>query len=121
MLDLTIEAVCDRFDLGNENEHECLLSFLRILIKHSGARLSPFSLQRMFRALHFLSIMYSTKSDWIINGLSMPCNNPSNENISPFKVIKQLTWDIVAHVEYVESIIIIILIILIIIFNIIHH
>ena len=38
MIDLTIEAVCDRFDIAMDDENESLLQFVRILIKHSGAR-----------------------------------------------------------------------------------
>jgi hypothetical protein len=38
MMDLTIEAVCDRFDNAIDAEFDSLLQFMRILIKYSGAR-----------------------------------------------------------------------------------
>lgn len=64
-------------------------------------RLSPISLQRMHRAISFVCNVHSTRRDWINAGLGMPCNDPLAE-LSPYKVLKQLIWDIVAHVETVE-------------------
>lgn len=101
MLDLTIESVCDRFDLSAEGDHDTLLQFLKICIKHSAARLSPISLQRMFRAISYLCCCYSTRSTWLIKGLPMPLSEPGMD-ISPFKVLKELVWDTVAQVETVE-------------------
>lgn len=101
MLDVTIEAVCDRFDLSPESDHNKLLEFLRIIIKHSGARLASFSLQRMFKAISYVCSIQATKANWIHQGASMPCNDPSLE-ITPFRVLKQLVWDTVAQVETAE-------------------
>eukprot|EP01031_Cornospumella_fuschlensis_P008431 gene8431-10391_t len=101
MLDLTIESVCDRFDLSSEGDHDSILQFLRICIKHSAARLSPISLQKMFRAISYLCNAYSTKSAWLAHGLSMPASDSGND-ISPFKVLKELIWDTVAQVETVD-------------------
>lgn len=61
MLDITVEAVCDRFDFCIERESDHILSFLKILIKHSGGRLSSLSLQRIFRTLSFQCAYYSTR------------------------------------------------------------
>jgi hypothetical protein len=101
MLDLTIEAVSDRFDLSPETEHNKLLEFLKIIIKHSGARLAPFSLQRIFKSVSYVCTIQATKSNWVTSGLAMPCNDP-NQEITPFRVLKQLLWDTVAQVETVE-------------------
>eukprot|EP00981_Chlorochromonas_danica_P004234 scaffold857_cov152-Ochromonas_danica.AAC.17 len=101
MLDLTIESVCDRFDLSAEGDHDTLLQFLKICIKHSAARLSPLSLQRMFRAISYLCNSYSTKSAWLINNMPMPLSEPGMD-ISPFRVLRELIWDTVAQVETVE-------------------
>lgn len=101
MLDLTIEVICDRFDLSTHDEHIQLLHFLRLIIKHSGGCISPLSLQRMYRTINFICSCYSTKTDWIAEGMAMPCNDPGMD-ITPFKVLKQLIWDTVAQVEQVE-------------------
>jgi hypothetical protein len=101
MLDLTIEAVCDRFDLSPETDQNKLLEFLRIIIKHSGARLAAFSLQRMYKAISYISTIQATKSNWITNGWNMPCSDPLSD-VTPFRVLKQLIWDTVAQVETTE-------------------
>ena len=46
LLDLTIEAVCDRVDHCLDTEHDTILQFFRELIKHSNGRLSFQSHQR---------------------------------------------------------------------------
>jgi hypothetical protein len=101
MFDVTIEVVCDHFDQAIELEHERILLFLRTAIKHSGATMSPFTLQRMFRTLTHICNCYSTKSNWIQLGYSMPCNDPMKD-ITPFKVFKHLIWDMVAQTEKQE-------------------
>jgi hypothetical protein len=55
----------------------------------------------MHRAINFVCNIQSTRAEWIAAGLAMPCNDPLVE-LSPFKVLKQLIWDIVAHVETAE-------------------
>lgn len=101
MLDLSIEAACDRFDSAPENEHAPILHFLKIVIKHSGAKLSGLSVQKVFRTLNYLCNCYATKSDWITGGMHMPCNDPSQE-VTPYKVLKQLVCDAVAQAETVD-------------------
>lgn len=101
MLDITIESVCDRFDLGTEAEHPVLLNFLKTAIKHSGARLSSVSLQRMFRAIMFLCNLQSAKPNWMADNLSMPCNDFGQE-MTPYRIMKTLIWDIVSQVETVD-------------------
>lgn len=101
MLDLTIESVCDRFDLSPESDHNKILEFLRIIIRHSGARLAPFSLQRMFKAISYVCNIQATKPNWIQSGQYMPCNDPNSE-ITPFRVLKQLVCDTAAQVENAE-------------------
>lgn len=101
MLDLAIETACDRFDFSPEADHVQILTFLRIVIKHSGAKLSGVSVQKLFRTINYLCNCYATKSDWIVNGHNMPCNDPS-QDITPYRVLKQLVCDAVAQAETVE-------------------
>eukprot|EP01038_Epipyxis_sp_PR26KG_P012843 gene12843-17217_t len=100
MIDLTVEAVCDRLDLAIDSEHNTVLHLLKVIIRYSGAKLSMPSLQKLFRSISFLCSSYSTKSGWIIAGLGMPCNDPGAD-ITPFKVFKQLISDTVSQVESV--------------------
>lgn len=103
MLDLAIESVCDRFDLAIEAEYPTLLNFLKVSVKHSGARLSSISLQRMFRAILFLCNLQSAKPTWMSENFTMPCNDPGVE-MTPYKILKTLIWDIVSQVETVNII-----------------
>jgi hypothetical protein len=73
MLDLTIEAVCDRVDAFMEHEHQAILQFFRVLVKHSAGKLSVQSQQKLFRCLSFLYSSYSSKSSWMQQGLPHPC------------------------------------------------
>ena len=98
MFDLTIEVICDRFDLAAESEHERIMTFLKTAIKHSAAKMSPPSLQRMFRTISHICNCYSTKSGWMTSGYQMPCNDPG-QDVTPFKVLKHFVWDMVAQSE----------------------
>lgn len=98
MLDVTIEAMCDRVDMCKEAEYPRILTFLQALIKHSGGRLSPSSLQRVFRTLSFLIHMSATRSSWMRDNLPMPLESDTGD-INAFKVLRDLVWAVVAQVE----------------------
>ena len=98
ILDLTIEAVCDRVDSFLENEHQSILHFFRVLVKHSSGRLSVHSQQKLFRCLSFLYSSYSSKSSWMASGLPHPCADGGGDLLA-LKVFKELTWATVAQVE----------------------
>lgn len=98
ILDLTIEAVCDRVDSFLENEHQSILHFFRVLVKHSSGRLSVASQQKLFRCLSFLYSSYSSKSSWMASGLPHPCAEGGGDLLA-LKVFKELTWATVAQVE----------------------
>ena len=101
ILDLTIEAVCDRVDSFMENEHQNILQFFRVLVKHSSGRLSVHSQQKLFRCLSFLYSSYSSKSSWMASGLPHPCAEGGGDLLA-LKVFKELTWATVAQVETVD-------------------
>ena len=101
MLDLTIEAVCDRVDSFMEHEHQAILQFFRVLVQHSCGRLSVHSQQKLFRCLSFLYSSYSSKSSWMAVGLPHPCADGGGDLLA-LKVFKELTWATVAQVETVD-------------------
>ena len=101
ILDLTIEAVCDRVDSFLEHEHQAILQFFRVLVKHSSGRLSVHSQQKLFRCLSFLYSSYSSKSSWMAAGLPHPCADGGGDLLA-LKVFKELTWATVAQVETVD-------------------
>lgn len=101
ILDLTIEAVCDRVDTFMEHEHQAILQFFKVLVKHSSGRLSVHSQQKLFRCLSFLYSSYSSKSSWMAAGLPHPCADGGGDLLA-LKVFKELTWATVAQVETVD-------------------
>lgn len=103
MLDLTVEAVCDRFELTSEFHHVVVLHFLKDLIKMAGGNLSSMSTQRIFKGLTFLCSSYSTKRGWLSSGVDMPCEDYSICDITPFEVLREFVNDIVSHSETVDT------------------
>jgi hypothetical protein len=101
MLDLTIEAVCDRVDSFLEHEHQAILQFFRVLVKHSSGRLTAQSQQKIFRCLAFLCSSYSSRTSWMAAGAPHPCAEGGGDLLS-LKVFKELTWATVAQVETVD-------------------
>ena len=101
MLDVTVEAVCDRVELCRESEFPKVLTFLQVLVKHSGGRLSPVSLQRVFKALTFMLHMSATRTAWMKDGLQMPLETDTGD-VNAFKVLRDLVWAVVAQVETIE-------------------
>lgn len=102
LLDVTIEAVCDRVELCVDAGFDAVLEFLQVLIKHSRGRLTPMSLQRVFRALSFLLNSFSTRSTWMKEGLPMPLDNDEGGQVNAYKVLRDLVWSVVAQVETVD-------------------
>jgi len=101
MLDVTVEAVCDRVELCRESDFPKVLTFLQVLVKHSGGRLSPVSLQRVFKALTFMLHMCATRTAWMKDGLLMPLETDTGD-VNAFKVLRDLVWAVVAQVETIE-------------------
>jgi len=105
-LDVAIEAVTDRLDMCRESEFPRVLSFLQALSKHSCGRLSPISLQRIFRALSFMLHVSATRSSWMKEGLPMPLLSDIDQtkDLNAFVVLRDLVWAIVAQVETVSAV-----------------
>ncbi len=99
MLDLTVEAVCDRFDYCIESEHDSLLNFIRILLRHSSGKLSLFILQRIFRMLSFMISYYSSKGQWMALGMAIPGDTTTGSDIMAFKVFRELISVVLAQIE----------------------
>ncbi len=99
MLDLTVEAVCDRFDYCIEGEHDSLLNFIRILLRHSSGKLSLFILQRLFRVLSFLISYYSSKGQWMTMGMAIPGDTTTGSDLTAFKVFRELISVVLAQIE----------------------
>jgi len=54
MLDVMIDAVCDRFDTCSNALHEKILQYFRTLIRYISGRFSSLSLQKVYRLLHYI-------------------------------------------------------------------
>ena len=102
LLDVTIEAVCDRVEVCVDAGYDAILEFLQVLIKHSRGRLSPMSLQRVFRALSFLLNSFSTRGAWMKEGLPMPLDSDEGGRVNAYKVLRDLVWSVVTQVETVD-------------------
>ena len=98
MLDLTVEAVCDRLDSYSERQHESSLSFLETFIKFSSGVFSTSSLERITRALTFLYTCHSTTSKWIQDGLEAPAKDAKSE-LRAFKLLKDMIWSALARAD----------------------
>jgi hypothetical protein len=59
MLDFTVEAVCDRFELTADGERDSLLKFLGLVTPYAGAQLGFVTLQKIFTSLAFLCCHYA--------------------------------------------------------------
>ena len=107
LLDVTIEAVTDRLDMCREAEFIRVLAFLQVLVKHSGGRLSPISLQRVMKALSFMLHMAATRASWMKEGLPMPLEghvSGTQREINAFVVLCDLVWAVVAQVETCDAV-----------------
>eukprot|EP01032_Pedospumella_encystans_P009092 gene9092-10735_t len=102
MIDLTVEAVCDRFELSADGERDSLLRFLGLLTPYCGSKLSLYSLQRIFSACMFLCCHYAiTKPELLeasLGSFSLDQDNyddydGKDNGVPSFKLFSQLLTD----------------------------
>jgi hypothetical protein len=101
MLDIMIEAVCDRLDICSDKSHESILQFLRTLIRYLSGRFTSPSLQRVYRSIMYLVGYYSTRSSWMFIAPYLPVNE-NCADLTTLKVFKELITTNVANLEVVD-------------------
>eukprot|EP01041_Mallomonas_annulata_P008580 gene8580-17701_t len=74
MLDITIDAVCDRFDAFVDTQSESLLNFIQCVIETSKGVLSIFSLQRIVKTLTLICACHATDPQWLAFADTLPCH-----------------------------------------------
>lgn len=102
LLDLTVEALCDRCQVCTDSQHEPVLALLKTLIVKTNGSLSRMTLQNLYRALFLLSSYYSTNSYWMAAHKEMPTLD-SGDPIPAVNVTHELLWAVVAKVEDVSA------------------
>jgi hypothetical protein len=108
MFDLTVEAVCDRFELSADGERDSLLRFLGLVTPHCGATVSLFSLQKIYFAVANLCSHYAITQPALLEAslgtFTLDADNyddydAQNSGMPSFKLLAQLLTDIFAKIE----------------------
>lgn len=108
MIDLAVEAVCDRFELSADGERDSLLRFLGQITPYCGSKLSLQSLQRIFSAVAFLCCHYAiTKPAQLeasLGSFSLDADNfedydGQDTGMPSFKLLSQLLTDTFKKIE----------------------
>lgn len=102
MFDLTVEAVCDRFELSCEKHHDLVLQVLKSLMALSKGKLAFLTQMKMTKALFFLCANSSAKSEWVTEALLTPCDTSRNEPLNGYKMLRVLIWEILEAAETVD-------------------
>lgn len=108
MLDLTVEAVCDRFELSADGERDALLKFLGLVTPYCGSRLSLASLQKIYAAVANLCCHYAITQPALLEAglgtFTLDADNyddydGQNAGMPSFKLLAQLMSDTFAKIE----------------------
>jgi hypothetical protein len=98
MLDMVVEALCDRIDICQKAELPLLLQFIMSILKKSKGKLSQNVIRRLFVSLTTLLTFHSGLSRWLQNNHMGPCL----EGGSPFEecdVLDEMITSMIAQVE----------------------
>lgn len=101
MIQLTVQAVCDRVDICTEAEHDEILKLLRYLVKEHAASFSMNIFQRIFYTLSFLLSGYATKTNWLEEGYFLPGTDPGMD-FPPYRVLKDFILTMLSNAEMVQ-------------------
>jgi hypothetical protein len=99
MLDLAVEAICDRIGLCQKVELPLLLDFVLSLVKKSKGKLSQGIIRRLFVSLSTLLTFHCGLSRWLANNQTGPCLDDG----SPFQESGALDELIVFLVGQIEN------------------
>lgn len=108
MIDLAVEAVCDRFELSADGERDSLLRFLGQVTPYCGSKLSLQSLQRIFSAVAFLcchfAITKPAQLEASLGSFSLDADNyedydGKDTGMPSFKLLSQLMTDTFEKIE----------------------
>lgn len=108
MFDLTIEAVCDRFELSADGERDSLLKFLGLVTPYCGSTVSLVSLQKIFFAVANLCCHYAitqpalleaSLGTFLLDADNYDDYETQNSGMPSFKLLAQLLRDIFGKIE----------------------
>ena len=111
MLDLTVEAVCDRCELSADGERDALLKFLGLVTPYCGSTLSLHSLQKIFSAVAFLcnhyaitqpSLLEASLGTFTLDADNFDDYDMKNTGMPSFKLLAQLITDTFEKIEAEE-------------------
>ena len=100
LLDIAIDAVCDRFDCYVDAELDPLLHFLQSVLRRSKGVLSLHSLKCIFRTTTLVCACHATESAWLLPEVPMPCQSDGSPLLA-FKVLLQLLHSLLERAETV--------------------
>jgi len=98
MLDLTVEALCDRCEFCTDSQHDLILPVIKTLIMKSNGSLSHATMRQLYRVLFLLSSYYAARPHWVISHRDVPTLD-SGDPIPAVNVMHELLWAVVAKVE----------------------
>jgi len=98
MLDVTVDALCDRYDAYVEVQMFPLLQLLEVILRRSRGNISQHILQRIFRTCTLVCACHVTDASWLKRPYTVP-TMPSGDMILAFEVMKKLIHWVMTRAE----------------------